>query len=94
MRSRNLAPLVLSCAASMLTACGFSAPRPTAPMPSQPGVSLPAELAARCQPVIRPVDDTDAAAGLALEGMYGLYGACAAKHVDTVDYINKPAGKR
>lgn len=55
---------------------------------------LPAELAARCQPVVRPIDDSDAAAAVALEAMYGLYGTCAGKHVDTVDYIIKPGKDR
>ena len=57
-------------------------------------VLLPAELAARCQPVVRPIDDSDAAAAVALEAMYGLYGTCAGKHVDAVDYINKPGKDR
>lgn len=94
MRLRNLARLVLCSAVSMLTACGSSAPRQTEPMPWRPAVLLPAELAARCQPVVRPIDDSDAAAAVALEAMYGLYGICAGKHVDTVDYINKPGKDR
>lgn len=55
---------------------------------------LPAELAARCPQVVRPTDDSDVAAAIALEAMYGLYGSCAGKHVDTVDYINKPEKDR
>ncbi len=91
---RNPGRLVLFSAVSMLTACGSSAPRQTEPMPWRPAVLLPAELAARCQPVVRPIDDSDAAAAVALEAMYGLYGICAGKHVDTVDYINKPGKDR
>ena len=94
MRSRNLVLVALLCAASMLTACGSSAPRLTEPMPWRPVASLPAELAARCPPVVRPIDDSDAAAAIALEAMYGAYGTCAGKHVDTVDYINKPGKDR
>lgn len=94
MRLRNLAWLALCSAVSMLTACGSSAPRQIEPMPWRPAVLLPAELAARCQPVVRPIDDSDAAAAVALEAMYGLYGTCAGKHVDTVDYINKPGKDR
>lgn len=94
MRLRNLAQLVLCSAILTLTACGSSAPLQTEPMPWRPAVLLPAELAARCQPVVRPVDDSDAAAAAALEAMYGLYGTCAGKHVDTVDYINKPGKDR
>ena len=66
MRLRNLARLALFSAVSMLTACGSSAPRQTEPMPWRPAVLLPAELAARCQPVVRPIDDSDAAAAVAL----------------------------
>ncbi|SAI74582.1 Uncharacterised protein [Bordetella ansorpii] len=88
MPSRNLASLALLCASSMLTACGSSPQLPPAPMPSPQVVSLPAELAARCPPVVRPTENSDEARALALEAMYGLYGTCAARHVDTVDHIN------
>ncbi len=94
MRLRNPARLVLFSVVSMLTACGSSAPPQTEPMPWRPAVLLPAELAARCPQVVRPIDNSDAAAAIALEAMYGLYGVCAGKHVDTVDYINKPGKER
>lgn len=79
-RKRLLAALLV---ASTLTACASSTPRQTA----QPRV-LPAEYATRCPPPVRAADNGSDAMAIALHDMYELYGVCAGRLVDLVDWVN------
>lgn len=78
-------PLTAALAACfLLTSCASSAP-PTVALPKP----LPAEYAARCQPPATPpqTGDVDPVAA-ALKDMYDLYGVCAGRMVDLLDWID------
>ncbi len=83
MRSPRL-PAAVLIAASMLTACGSSRP----PVIVQPRL-LPAEYSVLCPTPPAPASDSADDGALALKAMYDLYGVCAGRLVDLVDWVGK-----
>ena len=72
----------------MLASCA-SSPRPGTVLPRPLPVVLPPEHAARCPaPGMPPGQDADAVA-LALKDLYDLYGVCAGRLADLVDFIQQ-----
>lgn len=84
MRSPALLTAALA-ACFLLTSCASSTPPP--PAPPKP---LPTEAVQRCPPPlpapkgreVDPVAET-------LKGMYDLYGVCAGRHTDLIDYLQE-----
>ena len=72
----------------MLTACGSYAKPETAPL-----MLLPAEYAAHCPPPVFPSDSSADQVMLTLSEMYSLYGTCAGRFVDLVDWITERGAK-
>ena len=83
MRSLLLRPAALA-ACFLLTSCA-SSPRPV----TEPPKPLPAEYAVHCPtpPPIPPSDEVDNVAVL-LKDLYDLYGICAGRVVDLLDYTD------
>jgi len=71
-------------AALMTTSCA-SLPTP-APAPPQ---QLPAEYATQCPPPVAPASNLSDDAAIALKEMYDLYGICAGRLIDLVDWITR-----
>ena len=69
---------------SLMTACA-SSPRPIAALPKP----LPAEFAVRCpQPPPPPAGTEVDPVLIALKDMYDLYGLCAGRVADFLDYLD------
>lgn len=83
MRSPLLLAIVLA-ACFLLTACG-SSPRATPALPKP----LPAEYAVRCPtPVPPPAGREVDPVAVTLKELYDLYGICAGRLVDLLDYLD------
>lgn len=72
------------CATLMMTACASSS-KPVTALPMQ----LPPEYAVRCPAPPLPSDASSDAVMIVLKEMYDLYGVCAGRLVDVVDWIQK-----
>jgi hypothetical protein len=82
---RCLKPLLIALTACSLTACSTTLPPPVPALPKP----LPAEYSVRCPfnlpgPTSSHVDD----AAMALLEMYALYGLCAGRMADLLDYLD------
>lgn len=73
---------------SMLASCA-SSPRPGTAPPRPLPVVLPQEHAARCPAPGAPSSPSADAVALALKDLYDLYGACAGRLADLVDFIQQ-----
>lgn len=83
MRSPRLLAAVLT-AALMLTACASSRP----PVIVQPRL-LPAEYSVPCPTPPAPAGDSADDVALTLKAMYDLYGGCAGRLIDLVDWATR-----
>lgn len=83
MRSRLLPASVLLACLTMASCSSSKTPASAPPTP------LPAEYAAQCPPPIEPADNSADAGLVALKEMYDLYGTCAGRHVDLVNWIER-----
>lgn len=82
---RSPLPLAAALAACLtLASCANLKPPASVPPPPQP-----AALATQCPPPPEPADNSADAAMLALKSMYDLYGLCAGRLVELVNWMQE-----
>ncbi len=75
---------------SVLVVCSMTAScASSTPPASAPPKPLPAASAAQCPPPVDAADSSADAVAVALKDMYDLYGLCAGRHVELVNYIEE-----
>lgn len=91
MHSKKRHLSVLS-ACLMMVLCSCSGKRENALQP-QPQMVFPAEMTVKCPPPEEAEDNSMDASAVALKRLYDLYGICAGRHTDLIQYIQNLQGK-
>ncbi|SXD56292.1 Uncharacterised protein [Klebsiella quasipneumoniae] len=84
--------LSVLCACLMTMLCGCSGKPGNAPQLQQQMV-FPAEMTVKCPPPEEADDNSMDASAVALKKLYDLYGICAGRHADLIQYLQNLQGK-
>lgn len=78
--------LSVFCACLMTMSCSSSVTPGSGP-PPQPPMAYPAEMMVLCPPPEGAEDSSMDASAVALKKLYDLYGLCAGRHADLIQYL-------